>query len=237
MKNGNKLIMSNFLNKKDNMYIRRKVFSLVEDQENNYEMEERLYSTGDVELDELLERAFCEGYEFAQKEFADEAEGALAGIGATGAALGAGYAGLKGIEKAGGAMRSRRIAKNKKALQNVIDEKLSKDKALKKKLEEISKTQAEYEGLPGDAAGHAENRTAAAKKAATEKAKASKAYKSALKNQKSAGKVERILKKAGIGARKAEKLVRENKKVAGLAALGVTAAAATGGAIKNHFKD
>ena len=52
------------------MYIRRKVFSLVENQENNYEMEERLYSTGDVELDEILERAFCEGYEFAQKEFA-----------------------------------------------------------------------------------------------------------------------------------------------------------------------
>lgn len=29
----------------------------------------RLYSTGDDELDELLERAFCEGYEYAQKEF------------------------------------------------------------------------------------------------------------------------------------------------------------------------
>lgn len=32
--------------------------------------EEKLYSTGNNELDELLERAFCEGYEFAQKEFA-----------------------------------------------------------------------------------------------------------------------------------------------------------------------
>ena len=72
------------------MYIRRKVFSQVENWDNGYEMEERLYSTGDVELDELLERAFCEGYEFAQREFADETEGALAGIGATGAALGAG---------------------------------------------------------------------------------------------------------------------------------------------------
>lgn len=30
----------------------------------------RLYSTGDDYLDELLERAFCEGYEYAQKEFA-----------------------------------------------------------------------------------------------------------------------------------------------------------------------
>ncbi len=30
----------------------------------------RLYSTGDSELDELLERAFCEGYEYAQREFA-----------------------------------------------------------------------------------------------------------------------------------------------------------------------
>ena len=52
------------------MYIRRKVFSQVENWDNGYEMEERLYSTGDYELDELLERAFCEGYEMAQREFA-----------------------------------------------------------------------------------------------------------------------------------------------------------------------
>lgn len=31
--------------------------------------EEKLYSTGDDYLDELLERAFCDGYEYAQKEF------------------------------------------------------------------------------------------------------------------------------------------------------------------------
>lgn len=31
--------------------------------------EEKLYSTGNDELDELLERAFCEGYEYAQREF------------------------------------------------------------------------------------------------------------------------------------------------------------------------
>lgn len=31
--------------------------------------EERLYSTGDEMLDNLLERAFCEGYELAQREF------------------------------------------------------------------------------------------------------------------------------------------------------------------------
>ena len=35
----------------------------------NYQKEERLYSTGNDELDELLERAFCEGYEYAQREF------------------------------------------------------------------------------------------------------------------------------------------------------------------------
>jgi len=29
----------------------------------------RLYSTGNDELDELLERAFCDGYEYAQREF------------------------------------------------------------------------------------------------------------------------------------------------------------------------
>lgn len=32
-------------------------------------VEERLYSTGDEELDDLLERAFSEGYEYAQREF------------------------------------------------------------------------------------------------------------------------------------------------------------------------
>ena len=30
---------------------------------------QKLYSTGDDDLDELLERAFCDGYEYAQKEF------------------------------------------------------------------------------------------------------------------------------------------------------------------------
>ena len=29
----------------------------------------KLYSTGDSDLDDLLERAFCEGYEFAQREY------------------------------------------------------------------------------------------------------------------------------------------------------------------------
>ena len=42
------------------------------DDYSNYE--ERLYSTGSDELDEMLERAFCEGYEYAQREFAEEEE-------------------------------------------------------------------------------------------------------------------------------------------------------------------
>lgn len=37
--------------------------------DNEYYENERLYSTGDSELDDLLERAFCDGYEYAQKEF------------------------------------------------------------------------------------------------------------------------------------------------------------------------
>jgi hypothetical protein len=37
---------------------------------NEYYEDEKLYSTGDDYLDELLEKAFCEGYEYAQKEFA-----------------------------------------------------------------------------------------------------------------------------------------------------------------------
>jgi len=40
----------------------------------SYYEDERLYSTGDCELDELLERAFCEGYEYAQREFAKSEE-------------------------------------------------------------------------------------------------------------------------------------------------------------------
>ena len=32
----------------------------------------RLYSTGDDELDDLLEKAFCEGYEYAQREFGNK---------------------------------------------------------------------------------------------------------------------------------------------------------------------
>ena len=39
---------------------------------NSYYEDEKLYSTGDSELDELLERAFCEGYEYAQREFSDD---------------------------------------------------------------------------------------------------------------------------------------------------------------------
>ena len=72
--------------------------------ESDYE-EERLYSTGNDELDELLERAFCDGYEYAQREFAEEEEeekkgrtGLRAGIGGTlgaGAGVGAAYGGKK----------------------------------------------------------------------------------------------------------------------------------------------
>ena len=37
---------------------------------NEYYEDEKLYSTGDSDLDNLLEKAFCDGYEYAQKEFA-----------------------------------------------------------------------------------------------------------------------------------------------------------------------
>lgn len=42
---------------------------LYSENEKYYESE-KLYSTGDDELDDLLERAFCDGYEYAQREFA-----------------------------------------------------------------------------------------------------------------------------------------------------------------------
>jgi len=42
---------------------------IIERLHSDYQEEERLYSTGNDELDDLLERAFCDGYEYAQKEF------------------------------------------------------------------------------------------------------------------------------------------------------------------------
>ena len=44
---------------------------------NEYYEDEKLYSTGDSELDNLLERAFCEGYSYAQKEFNSKAQKAM----------------------------------------------------------------------------------------------------------------------------------------------------------------
>jgi hypothetical protein len=41
---------------------------------NKYYEDEKLYSTGDDYLDDLLEKAFCEGYEYAQREFAEESD-------------------------------------------------------------------------------------------------------------------------------------------------------------------
>ena len=56
---------------------------LIEKYYSEVEEDERLYSTGDSELDDLLEKAFCEGYEYAQKEFG--AKSAALGILAPGA--------------------------------------------------------------------------------------------------------------------------------------------------------
>ena len=38
----------------------------------DYYEDTRLYSTGDDYLDDLLEKAFCDGYEYAQREFAEK---------------------------------------------------------------------------------------------------------------------------------------------------------------------
>ena len=96
------------------MYIRRKVFSQAMDWDNGYEMEERLYSTGDVELDEILERAFCEGYEAAQREFADDdSYDELIGAGIGAGAVGLGAAGAYGYHKGSNALIKNRIEKIK----------------------------------------------------------------------------------------------------------------------------
>lgn len=111
------------------MYIRRKVFSQAMDWDNGYEMEERLYSTGDYELDEILERAFCEGYEAAQREFADDdSYDELIGAGIGAGAVGLGAAGAYGYRKGANALKKHAIDKIEK------NEKLTreaKDKAIK----------------------------------------------------------------------------------------------------------
>lgn len=91
--------------------------------EYNEYYDEKLYSTGNDELDDLLERAFCDGYEYAQREFAERDEkeeesedtkfskklakngkriaaggGILAGTGA-GLMIAGGKRGIKGIDK------------------------------------------------------------------------------------------------------------------------------------------
>jgi len=48
-----------------------KMFSEMENNNNN-EVQEKLYSTGNDELDNLLEKAYNEGYEAAQKEFSEK---------------------------------------------------------------------------------------------------------------------------------------------------------------------
>ena len=75
-----------------------KMFS---DVNNDNNTQEKLYSTGSEELDAMLEKAFSEGYEAAQKEFAKKDEGKHTGAKIAGAAaLGAG-AGIYGAEKLG----------------------------------------------------------------------------------------------------------------------------------------
>lgn len=80
--------------------------------------EERLYSTGSEELDTMLEKAFCDGYEYAQKEFAEKKDekknhtGAKVAAGVAGTAAVAG-AGVYGAKKAGEAL----VEKGKKTLK------------------------------------------------------------------------------------------------------------------------
>ena len=50
-----------------------KIEKLYSDYDEYYD--EKLYSTGNDELDDLLERAFCDGYEYAQREFGSISEG------------------------------------------------------------------------------------------------------------------------------------------------------------------
>ena len=118
--------------------------------------DQKLYSTGNDELDDLLERAFCEGYELAQREFAEkedkdkdeEDEPKKKSLGkkiAVGAGIGAGVAGAtygaskliqrklgKDIIKAGELLNSGNLdEKQREALSNKLTKLYKKDRIAK----------------------------------------------------------------------------------------------------------
>lgn len=122
------------------------------------EVVEKHFSTGSEELDAMLEKAFCDGYEYAQKEFAEKKDEkkkhtgvkVAAGVAGTAAVAGAGVygadklgkvvskMGAKKMEEASGkkAMAAMEGARNGKAAQKKLVEKADK---IEKKAEKMIK--------------------------------------------------------------------------------------------------
>jgi len=181
----------------------------------DYGYEERLYSTGDYELDCLLEDAFVDGYAFAQREFAKKEDhsgrnAAIAG-GATLAAAGAGLGGVKLADVIG----KKRQAAGEELLADVYGnkeisaaEKL-KVQQLKRRLAKGGEEEEAIEGYKRMMKEAKYKRDEALKKAATSKRKKAirKEYKDAIADMKEGIVAER--KKAEDLARGLDEKVRE----------------------------
>lgn len=125
---------------------------------NEYYEDEKLYSTGNDELDEMLEKAFCEGYEYAQKEFAEKEEKEKKPIG-KGALIGAGT-GAVGLAGAGAIIGESRLRKFKKNVSKQLTDKQKqqfeagfKDPTARKFMNKARGTAAAINGLTGAVIG------------------------------------------------------------------------------------
>lgn len=228
-------------NNNSNMEIRRKLFSVIED-ENGEERyysttefslynedydydEEKLFSTGDSELDEILEEAYYSGledgydYAYEEREYAEKEEDkeSSAGVAAAGA-------GAAGATLAVGKRRAKKaVAKGEKEANRLLEEAGSKGKALKAKVDEAYMNARASEGGLFDMI------------------KNEVKYK---KGSKAAGQeAESLLSKAKFEGGKVKKLAGERaekigkrSKVAAAAVLGTGGLIAAGKAIKNSKK-
>lgn len=206
------------------MYIRRKVFSVITDENG----EERYFSTTE----------FINEDSYVENMYSDEAEGALAGAGAAGlgvaGAAGAAYGAKKGIS----ALAKRDLAKREAIRSAAIEDAVTKSKGIKKarkaaenagkaykKVAQAGGSEAAAEAWEKKLAAEGSRNTAerAARKAAAEKIK--------LQDAKGFGK---FVGKAEEAAGRAGKFVKNNKKAALAIGAGTVAAGATAGALRKR---
>lgn len=213
------------------MYIRRKVFSVIEDEYG----QERLFSTTEfINEDTYLD----------YRLYADT-EDALAGAGAAGltaAAIGgAGYGAHKGIQAAGKSLEKRR----NKRYNKLVEDKTKDITILNNARENINNAEDLLKKAEKSSGKNSESYKASKKLLKKFKdnynAEKDRVIDQMVKNEKleknEAGMIEKLAKKTGVKTSKAAKLVRENKKIAAGIAAGTVAAGAGGNMLYNRNKN